>query len=109
MQLEINHLRRKLHCKQRRGIPSRTSPNESFSCDKDHHYRRRRRSRSLSHRGLGNDAMSRALCQISKSSFTQRIEGGKLHRWFTQPTFTMYNGRTDHVEHVGHFNQRMKP
>ena len=51
--------------------------------------------------------MSRALNQISKSSFTSRIEGGKLPRCFTQLTFTMYNGRTNHVEHVNHFNQRM--
>ena len=56
---------------------------------------------------LGNDAMSRALNQISRSPFTCRIEGGKLPRWFTQPTFTMYNGRTDPIEHVSHFNQRM--
>ena len=56
---------------------------------------------------LGNDAMSRALHQISKSPFTRRIEGGKLPWRFTQPTFTMYNGRTDLVEHVSHFNRRM--
>ena len=30
-----------------------------------------------------------------------------LPRRFTQPTFTMYNGQTDPVEHVSHFNQRM--
>ena len=35
------------------------------------------------------------------------IEGGRLPRRFTQLTFTMYNGRTNHVEHVSHFNQRM--
>ena len=51
--------------------------------------------------------MSRALNQISKSLFAHRIEGGKLPRRFTQPTFTMYNGKTDLVEHVSHFNQRM--
>ena len=51
--------------------------------------------------------MSRALNQISKSPFTRRIEGGKLPRWFTQPSFTMYNGRTDPVERVSHFSQRM--
>ena len=51
--------------------------------------------------------MGRALNQISKSPFTLRIEGGKLPRRFTQPTFTMYNGRTDLVEHVSHFNQKM--
>ena len=51
--------------------------------------------------------MSRALNQISISPFTRRIEEGRLPWQFTQPTFTMYNGRTNHVEHVSHFNQRM--
>ena len=32
---------------------------------------------------------------------------GRLPQWFSQPTFTIYNGRTDPVEHVSHFNQRM--
>ena len=121
MQLEINHLRRNLRRKQGKGTPSssesqyddddsyrprsRTSPSESFSYVEDCHHKRR--SRSPGHRGLGNDVMSKALCQISKSPFTWRIEGGKLLRRFTQPTFTMYNGRTDPVEHVSHFNQRM--
>ena len=51
--------------------------------------------------------MSKALNQISRSPFTCKIEGGRLPQQFTQPTFTMYNGRTDLVEHVSHFNQRM--
>ena len=51
--------------------------------------------------------MSRALNQISRSPFTHKIEGERLPRQFTQPTFTMYNGRTDLVEHVSHFNQRI--
>ncbi|XP_050277990.1 uncharacterized protein LOC126719484 [Quercus robur] len=51
--------------------------------------------------------MSRALSQISKSPFTRRIEAGRLPQQFTQPTFTMYNGWTDPVEHVSHFNHRM--
>ena len=123
MQLEIDRLRRRLRHERRRRTPpssnpssgddsdishqlrSQTPPNESFSCDQDHHYRRRRES--LSRQGLGNDAMGRALNQISKSPFTRRNESGKLPRWFTQPTFTMYNGRMDPVEHVSHFNQRM--
>ena len=95
MQLEINHLWRKLHCKQRGGTPSsskshsdddddsyrsrsRTPPSESFSCDEDRHYTRK--SRSSSHRGLGNDAMNRVLRQISKPPFAHSIEGGKLPR-----------------------------
>jgi len=56
---------------------------------------------------MGNDTMSKALRQISKSQFTNRIDMAKLPRQFTQPTFTICNGRTDPVEHVSHFNQRM--
>ena len=69
---------------------SRTPPSESFSHDENHHYKHR--NKSPSRKGLGNDAMSRVLNQIPKSPFTRRIEGGKLHQRFTQPTFTMYNG-----------------
>ena len=36
-----------------------------------------------------------------------RIEGAKLPRRFNQPTFAMYNGRADSVEHVSQFNQKM--
>ena len=56
---------------------------------------------------LGNDAMSKALDQLSKSSFTRYIEGATLPRRFQQPTFTIYNRKTDPVEHVSQFNQRM--
>ena len=120
MQLQIDHLRRKL---QQRETPSslespsgdddddsyrlksRTPPSESFSCDEDCHYTQR--SKSPSRKGLCNDAMSRALCQISKSQFTQRIKGRK-HPWqLTQPMFTMYNGRIDPMDHVSHFIQKM--
>ena len=51
--------------------------------------------------------MSKALNQISKSPFTRRIKGVELPRQFNQPAFTMYNGKTNTVEHVSHFNQRM--
>ena len=51
--------------------------------------------------------MSGALCQISKSPLTRRIDRAKLPRRFVQPTFTIYNGRTGLVEHVNLFNQRM--
>ncbi|XP_065636038.1 uncharacterized protein LOC136070257 [Quercus suber] len=51
--------------------------------------------------------MNRALNQISKSPFTRRIEEARLPRRFNQPTFTIYNGKTDPVEHVSHFNQKM--
>ena len=51
--------------------------------------------------------MSRELKQISRSPFIRRIEERRLPRWITQPTFTMDNDRTDPMEHVSHFNQRM--
>ena len=118
--MEIDRLRRRLRHERQRRTPldfdlssddegdgsyrprSRTPPNESFLCDENRHYKQR--SKSPLRKGLGNDAISRALNQISKSPFTCRIEGGKLPRHFTQPMFTMYNGRTDLVEHVSHFN-----
>ena len=51
--------------------------------------------------------MNKALSQVSKSPFTQNIEGASIPRRFHQPTFTIYNGQIDLVEHVSHFNQRM--
>ena len=51
--------------------------------------------------------MKKALSQISKSPFTRGIEKAKLPRRFHQPTFAMYNGRTDPVEHVSQFKQKM--
>ena len=54
-----------------------------------------------------NIAMNEALNQVAKSLFTRRIEGASFPRRFHQPTFSLYNGRTDSVEHVSHFNQKM--
>ena len=78
---------------------------ETFSHMEERHQRRKRRSPSP--RGLGHDAMSRALDQLSKSPFTRRIEGAALPRRFQQPIFIIYNGNTDPVEHVSQFNQKM--
>ena len=120
--MEIDLLRRRLRCERQRTpldfdpssdndgdgsyrLKSRTLPSESFSYDEDRHYKQR--SKSPTRKGLDHDAMSRALNQIFKSPFTCRIEKGKLPRRFNQPTFTMYNGRIDPVEHVSHFNQRI--
>ena len=61
--------------------PSQGSPSESFLCDEDHHYKHRNKSPSC--KGLGNDAISKTLNQISRSPFMGRIEGGRLPRWFT--------------------------
>ena len=51
--------------------------------------------------------MKKVLSQISKSPFTRGIEKAKLPRRFHQPTFTMYNGRTDPVKYVSQFKQKM--
>ncbi|XP_030924836.1 uncharacterized protein LOC115951839 [Quercus lobata] len=84
---------------------SRTPPSETFSHEEEHY--RRRRHRSPFPRALGNDAMSKALDQLSQSPFTHHIEGVILPRRFQQPTFPIYDDKTDPMEHVSQFNQRM--
>ena len=123
MQREIDKLKRQLHRAQRKQSPSssnvssndeedtiyrqqsRTPPNESFSCEEEHLHKRKHRS--LSRRGVGTDVMKKALSKISKSPFTRGIEKAKLPRRFHQPTFAMYNGQTDPIEHVSQFKQKM--
>ena len=51
--------------------------------------------------------MKKALSQTSKSPFTRGIEKEKLPRRFHQLIFAMYNGRTDPIEHVSQFKQKM--
>ena len=123
LQREIDDLKKKLRRAQRKQTPSssdvssnddgdasyrkrsETPPSESYSCEEEHS--RKRRRRSPSGRGVGTNVMKKALSQISKSPFTRGIEKAKLPRRFYQPTFTMYNGRTDPVEHVSQFKQKM--
>ena len=120
MQLEIDDLKKKLRHAQRKQTPSspdtsfndeedysyrrrlRTPPSETFSYDEERHHKCR--NKSPLRKGLGNDTMSKVLNQISKSHFTHKIERAKLPRQFHQPTFTIYNGRTDPVEYVSQFN-----
>ena len=124
MQHEIDELKRKLRRARRRRM---SFESESSSGDsEDDTYRRRsstpssetfsssqeysnyeRKGKSTSHKGLGNNAMNEALSQVAKSPFTRRIEVASLPRRFNQPTFSLYNGRTDPVEHVSHFNKKM--
>ena len=80
---------------------SETPPSESYSWEEEHS--RKRRRRSPSEKGVGTNVMKKALSQVSKSPFTRGIEKAKLPRHFHQSTFTMYNGRTDPVEHVSQF------
>ena len=51
--------------------------------------------------------MNKALSQVSKLPFTRNIEDASFPRRIYQPTFTLYTGRSDPVEHVIHFNQKM--
>ena len=100
MQREIDDLKKRFRRAQRKQTPSSsdvssnddedasyrqrlgTSPSESYSYEEEHS-RKRRRS-SPSGRGVGTYIMH-----------------------FHQPTFTMYNGRTDPIKHVSQFKQRM--
>ena len=77
---------------------SRTPLSETFSHEEEHY--QRRKCRSPSPRGLGHDAMSKALDQLSKSPFIRRIEGATLPQQFQQLAFTLYNDNIDPVEHV---------
>jgi len=92
MQLEIDHLKRKLRHEQRKRTPS----NSDFSSgdEEDDSYRPRSRTppvnlsrvKGTTTMGIGlrvrlakgNDAMSKVLNQISRSPFKYRIEGGRL-------------------------------
>ena len=77
MQLKIDNLKKKLRCAQRKRTPSsfdmssndekddnyrrrsKTPPSETFSYDEKHHHKCR--NKSLPHKGLGNDTMSKVL------------------------------------------------
>ena len=48
------------------------------------------------------DAISKALCQISQSPFLEEIKKTNLPKRFTRLTFTIYDGKMDLVEHVSH-------
>ena len=123
MQREIDDLKKQLHRARQKRSPSssdvssnneedtiyrqrsRTLPSESFSCEEEHLHKRKRRSPSR--KGVRTNVMKKILSQISKSTFTRGIEKEKLPRRFHQPTFTMYNGQTDPIEHVSQFKQKM--
>ena len=86
MQHEIDELKKKLcRARRRRSSPdsepsskkiddatyrrrSRTLPSETFSGDEE--YSRKRKNKSPTHKGFGNNAMNEALNQVAKSSFT---------------------------------------
>ena len=123
MQREIDELKKKLgRARQRHLSPdselsseetddatyrqrSRTPPSETFSGDEEYHHKHK--NKSPTHKGLRNNAMNEALSQVARSPFMRSIEGASLPRRFHQPTFSLYNGRMDPVEHVSHFSQKM--
>ena len=123
MQREIDELKKELRrAQQRRSSPnselsseetddatyrrrSRTPPSETFSSDEE--YRHKRKNKSPTHKGLGNNAMSKTLNQVARSPFTRSIDGASLPWQFHQPTFSLYNGRTNPVEHISHFSQKL--
>ena len=86
IQREIDELKKKLHCaRRRRSSPdselsseetddatyrrrSRTLPSETFSGGEEYSYKRK--NKSPTHKGIGNNAMNEALNQVAKSPFT---------------------------------------
>ena len=84
---------------------SKTPPSETFSGDKERYHKHK--SKNPTYKGLGNNAINEALNQVARSLFTWNIEGASLSRRFHQPTFSLYNGRMNPVEHVNHFSQKM--
>ena len=130
LKLEIDYLRKKLRRRERDRMNSSTPSSDGLVKSKDRSYRHRsktsssesfstsshldklerskfKRGQGSSHHSMGNDEMSKALRQISKSLFVRRINKARLPHRFSQPMFTIYNGRFDPVEHVSHFNQKM--
>ena len=90
---------------QRTGKGLKVHPMKLSLANEEH--RHKRKSKNPTHKGLGNNVMNEALNQVARSPFTRNIEGASLPRQFHQPTFSLYNGRTDPVEHVSHFSQKM--
>ena len=51
--------------------------------------------------------MSQALRMAARSPFSDEIERAPMPSRFTRPPFNSYNRKTDHVEHVSHYNHMM--
>jgi hypothetical protein len=52
-------------------------------------------------------AIWKALDLVSSSPFSKEIERAGLLERFIAPWFEVYNGRTDPIAHIGHYQQRM--
>ena len=55
------------------------------------------------HYNAALDAMSQALWRAACSPFLDKIEHTEMPRNFTRPPFTIYDGKTDPIEHVSHY------
>ena len=53
------------------------------------------------------DTMSRALRRATRFSFLEDIEWAPMPSIFMRPSFNSYDGKTDLIEHVGHYIQMM--
>jgi hypothetical protein len=51
----------------------------------------------------GQNAVWRTLDLVSSSHFSREIEKAKLPKRYTAPRFETYNGRTDPMAHIGHY------
>ena len=67
-----------------------------------HHHESPHRERHQ-HHNAALDAMSCTLKRATRSPFFNKIERTKMPRHFTRPPFTIYDGKTDLVEHVSHY------
>jgi hypothetical protein len=55
----------------------------------------------------GQHAVWKALDLVLSSPFSRQIERAELPKRYTAPQFEIYNGRTDPVAHIGHYQQSM--
>ena len=53
------------------------------------------------------DAISRAQRKVAQSPFSDKIKHTEMPRHFTRPPFTIYDGKTDLIEHISHYIQMM--
>ena len=66
-------------------------PDESPHHDKHRHY------------NAALDTMSQALRRVAYSPFLDESKHTKMPRRFTRLPFTIYDGKTDSMEHVSHY------
>ena len=53
------------------------------------------------------DAMSRALCRVARSPFSDQIKHTQIPSRFSRPSFISYDGKADPIEHISHYIQMM--